>query len=75
MTAQAFTVKGMSCEHCLRAVTGEVTKLPGVRAVDVDLSSGIVTVSADRELGESEMVVAIEEAGYELVRDAPERPR
>ncbi len=75
MGTQVFTVAGMSCEHCVRAVTAEVSKVPGVRAVDVDLGSGAVTVTADRELGESEMAAAVEEAGYELVHHAREQPR
>jgi copper chaperone len=75
MGTQIFTVTGMHCDHCVGAVTAEVSKLPGVRSVDVDLSSGSVTVTADREVGESEMAVAVDEAGYELVRDVPDQPR
>ena len=75
MTRQPFVVAGMSCEHCVRAVTAEVSRLPGVRSVDVDLGSGLVTVVADRELAESEMAAAVEGAGYEIVPTSPERPR
>ena len=32
-----YRVDGMSCEHCRTAVTGEVSQVAGVRAVDVDL--------------------------------------
>jgi copper ion binding protein len=75
MTRQLFMVTGMTCEHCVRAVTREVSELPGVRVVDVDLGSGVVTVTADRELPESEMAVAIDEAGYDLVTTSREHPR
>jgi copper chaperone len=75
MATQVFTVTGMSCEHCVRSVTEEVSKLSGVRTVDVDLGSGAVAVTADRELSDSEISEAVDEAGYELVRDSSEHPR
>jgi copper chaperone len=70
MSVQVFTVKGMSCGHCVNAVTEEITGLDGVEQVDVDLDIGAVTVTAARELGESEVAAAVAEAGYELVHDA-----
>ena len=75
MPVQVFTVKGMSCDHCVHAVTTEFSKLPGVAQVDVDLSTGAVTVAADRELDRAEVATAVDEAGYELARAAPEQPR
>ncbi len=75
MVVQVFTVAGMSCEHCVQAVTGEFSKLPGVQRVDVDLISRTVTVAADRALDQGEVEAAVDEAGYELARDAPEQPR
>jgi copper chaperone len=75
MGTQVFTVAGMSCEHCVRSAAEEVSKLPGVRSVDVDLASGAVTVRADRVLSDSEMGKAVDEAGYELVGAAGEQPR
>ena len=35
-----FTVSGMTCQHCVASVTEEVTELPGVSEVDVDLATG-----------------------------------
>ena len=35
-TARIYGVTGMTCEHCVRAVTDELTGLPGVRDVEVD---------------------------------------
>jgi copper ion binding protein len=67
MTSQTFTVRGMSCEHCVHAVTEEVEKLPGVQTVQVDLGTGVVTVDADGLLSASDVAAAIDEAGYELV--------
>jgi copper chaperone len=60
------TVTGMSCEHCARSVTEELGALSGVRAVDVTLSSGSVTISSDRELNGTELAGAVEAAGYTL---------
>ncbi len=58
MSTSAYIVTGMTCEHCVNAVTDEVTQIPGVRAVDVDLVTGGLTVASAEPL---------EEAGYELV--------
>jgi copper chaperone len=69
MSIELFTVSGMSCEHCVRAVTSEVAKLPGVERVDVDLATGIVTVETNRGLDRDEVAAAVDEAGYELVRE------
>ncbi|HEY2206239.1 MAG TPA: heavy metal-associated domain-containing protein [Pseudonocardia sp.] len=60
------TVTGMTCEHCVRAVTEELSALDGVHEVDVALSSGLVTVTSSRELSGTEIAEAVEEAGYEL---------
>lgn len=69
MGIERFTVTGMSCDHCVRAVTSEVAKLPGVERVDVDLATGIVTVETNRALDRDEVAAAVDEAGYELVRE------
>ncbi|HMQ25744.1 MAG TPA: copper ion binding protein [Acidimicrobiales bacterium] len=62
-----YRVEGMSCEHCVRAVTAEVGDLDGVTAVDVDLAAGEVTVTSENPLDESAVRAAVDEAGYELV--------
>lgn len=60
-----YLVPGMSCEHCERAVSGEITSVPGVSAVDVDLDTKLVTVTGDR-LDDHALRAAIAEAGYEV---------
>jgi copper chaperone len=60
------TVSGMSCPHCARSVTEELTGIDGVSAVEVSLESGAVTVLADRTVGRSEIAAAVDEAGYAL---------
>ncbi|WP_430780388.1 heavy-metal-associated domain-containing protein [Actinoplanes sp. G11-F43] len=62
-----YTVKGMTCSHCVQSVTEELSALPGVTAVEVDLPSGGVTVASDSVLAEDAVRAAVDEAGYELV--------
>ena len=66
MQDREYSVKGMSCGHCVAAVTEEVEGVPGVSGVDVDLPSGRVVVRGD---GFSDDAVrdAVDEAGYEVI--------
>jgi copper ion binding protein len=57
----------MTCQHCVNAVTAEVSALDGVTAVDVDLENGQITVSSDTEIEVADLASAIDEAGYTLV--------
>ncbi|GIE96197.1 heavy-metal-associated domain-containing protein [Paractinoplanes rishiriensis] len=61
-----YTVTGMTCSHCVQAVTGELSALPGVAAVQVDLASGAVTVTSEAPLAADDVRAAVDEAGYEL---------
>jgi len=63
---QTFHVAGMTCGHCVAAVTEEVGAIAGVTDVAVDLASGRVTVGGGREVTAAEMAAAVDEAGYEL---------
>ncbi len=66
MTTQTFAVTGMTCDHCVRAVTEELQALDGVTQVSVDLHPGgssRVTVDAEREVAEAEVADALDEAG------------
>ena len=60
------TVTGMTCGHCVASVTEEVTELPGVSDVVVDLSSGSLTVTSEAPLDEAAVRAAVAEAGYQL---------
>ena len=62
-----YTVTGMTCSHCVQAVTGELSALPGVADVRIDLTSGAVTVTSASALAENDVRAAVDEAGYELV--------
>lgn len=61
-----YTVSGMTCEHCVASVTEELTEIADVTGVDVDLASGAVTVTSNRELTRDEVAAAVTEAGYQL---------
>ncbi|MEU4621788.1 heavy metal-associated domain-containing protein [Actinoplanes sp. NPDC023801] len=61
-----FTVKGMTCSHCVQSVTQELSAVPGVTGVEVDLASGGVTVTSDAPLSDEAVRAAVDEAGYEL---------
>ena len=61
-----YTVTGMTCSHCVQAVTGELSTLPGVEDVQVDLASGAVTVTSAAPLADNDVRAAVDEAGYEL---------
>jgi copper ion binding protein len=63
---QVYTVSGMTCEHCVSAISSEVGGVAGVEAVDVDLARGQVTVTGDGYT-DDEIRAAVDEAGYELV--------
>ena len=67
MTTETSTVSGMTCRPCVSSVTDEVSSLPGVSDVQVELDSGRVTVTADAPVGRDEVRAAVEEAGYSLV--------
>ena len=67
MISAKYEVEGMSCEHCVRAVTGELEQLDGVTAVRVDLATGAVEVDSSEELRDEAVRGAVAEAGYRLV--------
>ena len=67
MSESTYTVTGMTCGHCADSVTQEITRLTGVRNVEVDVASGRVTVVSDSPLSTGDVRAAVTEAGYELV--------
>ncbi|MGH8998233.1 MAG: heavy-metal-associated domain-containing protein [Acidimicrobiia bacterium] len=64
MTETTYTVVGMTCDHCVRAVTSEVSRVPGVEDVEVDLVTGQVRVTSHEPVDDEAIVAAVEEAGY-----------
>jgi copper chaperone len=65
--ASTWTVRGMTCGHCVASVTEELEQLPGVQHVEVTLESGRVDVTSSAPLDRTDVAAAVEEAGYELV--------
>lgn len=65
MSEQVYTVVGMTCNHCVAAVTREVQQVPGVQDVRVDLASGRLEVQGDA-VDEAAVREAVDEAGYAL---------
>ena len=66
MTSTTYAVTGLTCEHCVHAVTEELTRLGGVAAVTVDLVPGgesTVTVTSDALLAAETVSAALDEAG------------
>jgi copper chaperone len=61
-----YTVTGMTCDHCARSVTEELSEIEGVTGVSVDVPTGAVTVSSTAELAEDDVAAAVTEAGYQL---------
>ena len=60
-----YSVQGMTCSHCVLSVREEVSEVPGVTAVDVDLDSGRLTVGGEN-VDDEAVRAAVVEAGYEV---------
>ncbi len=68
-TTATYSVTGMTCDHCVAAVTEELSALDGVSAVDIVLASegpSAVTVTSDEPLALDDVTAAVDEAGYEI---------
>lgn len=73
MSTVTYPVTGMTCEHCVRAVSTELARLPGVAAVAVELVSGgesSVTVTSAAPLSATAVSAALDEAGGYLLGSA-----
>jgi copper chaperone len=73
ITTASYPVTGMSCDHCVGAVTEELTALPGVTGMSVDLVAGgtsTVTITSDTPIDTDQVYAALHEAGnYQLATD------
>lgn len=65
MAATTYDVKGMTCDHCVRAVTEEIGAVEGVASVDVNLAEGKAVVVGDAD--PEAVRAAVDEAGFEVV--------
>jgi copper chaperone CopZ len=66
---RTYRVAGMTCGHCVSAVTEELSALPEVHEVRIDLAAGTATVTGQAPLSPESVRAAVDEAGYELVDD------
>ena len=64
MTEATYSVTGMTCDHCVRAVKSEVGKIAGVTSVTVDLGPGRLTLVSEEPVDPGSVRAAVEEAGY-----------
>jgi copper chaperone len=66
-TEKLYGVEGMTCARCRAAVAGEVADVPGVRAVEVELETGRLTVRG-QDIDDQAVAAAVAESGYSLRR-------
>jgi copper chaperone CopZ len=67
MTTATYTIRGMTCGHCVEPVSSELGRLPGVTDAQVDLVAGTAAVTSDQPLDAQAVRDAVDEAGYEVV--------
>ena len=66
MTEKEYTIEGMSCAHCIMSVRKSLEKISGLEVVDVTIGKARVRVD-EKEVSESRVERAINEAGYAMV--------
>ncbi len=64
---KSIKIKGMSCQHCVMAVTKALGALEGIKNVQVDLKSGLATYEEVKPVDPQKVAAAIKKAGYEVV--------
>ena len=64
MATASYSVIGMTCDHCVNAVRHEIALIEGVTKVDVELTSGQVSVESAAPIDEATVNAAVVEAGY-----------
>jgi copper ion binding protein len=62
-STRTYTVPGISCDHCKRAIETEVSAVEGVDAVGVDVDAKLVTVTGGHD---DAIRAAIDDAGYDV---------
>lgn len=64
-----YTVTGMTCSHCESAVRAALEPLPGITSVEASAEAGTVVVQSESLISDETIIAAIEEEGYNAVRD------
>lgn len=65
MTTRTFSVPDISCDHCVQAITKEVSPLEGVTELSVDLDAKTVSVAGGDDAA---IIAAIDEAGFDVAQ-------
>jgi copper chaperone len=69
VSEKSIRVAGMTCDHCVNAVTEELSKISGVTGVSIELNTDAptpVNIVADIDISDAEITAAVEEAGYTI---------
>lgn len=74
MSTATYTVAGMTCGHCVKSVTEEVSQVSGVTNVNVELATGGLTVTSDSGVEDAAVRAAVEEAGYRIAAPVQQLP-
>lgn len=61
---KTYKIEGMNCSHCKASVEKAIKGVEGVDSVEVDLSSGLATVSGDME--DDKISEAVRLAGFDI---------
>lgn len=64
---KSMKIKGMSCQHCVMAVTRALNAVDGIKDVNVDLKSGVATYEEIKAIDAGVVAAAVKKAGYEIV--------
>jgi copper chaperone len=59
-------IKGMSCQHCVMAVTKAIGAIEGIKNVQVDLKNGQATYEETKPVDAKTVADAVKKAGYEV---------
>ena len=68
-TTRTYLVTGMTCQSCARKVTSTVEQTLGISNVDLDLTTGAITLASDGPINDAEVQQAVENAGYRLAEN------
>ena len=65
MSERQYQVPGISCEHCVRAITNELSEIDGVEVVSVSIPDKLVTIQQDDAVADAAVIAGISEAGFD----------
>ena len=64
---KTIKIRGMSCQHCVMAVTKALSGVEGIKDVKVDLKNGTATFTEDKAVSPERIAEVIRKAGYDVV--------